>query len=71
MQGSWVQSLVGELRTHRLCGVAKKKKKISFISKTNHDFRDSGFGFGGKRRGLEAESAVSVVPTSLMPFGYA
>ena len=51
------------------CG--KKKKKISFISKTNHDFRDSGFGFGGKRRGLEAESAVSVVPTSLMPFGYA
>ena len=51
--------------------VWQKKKKISFISKTNHDFRDSGFGFGGKRRGLEAESAVSVVPTSLMPFGYA
>ena len=25
MQGSWVQSLVGELRSQRLCGAAKKK----------------------------------------------
>ena len=31
MQGSWVQSLVGELRTHRLCGVAKKKKKKKLV----------------------------------------
>ena len=27
MQGVWVPSLVGELRSHRLPGVAKKKKK--------------------------------------------
>ena len=33
MQGSWVQSLVGELRTHRLCGVAKKKKKLVLLAK--------------------------------------
>ena len=24
---TWVQSLVGELRSHKLCGEAKKKKK--------------------------------------------
>ena len=27
VQGAWVQSLVGELRSHMLHGVAKKKKK--------------------------------------------
>ena len=27
LQGAWVQSLVGELRSHTLCGMAKKKKK--------------------------------------------
>ena len=26
LQGAWVWSLVGELRSHMLCGVAKKKK---------------------------------------------
>ena len=26
LQGVWVQSLVGELRSHMLCGVAKKFK---------------------------------------------
>ena len=29
MQGTWVQSLVGELRSHLLHGVGKKKKKSS------------------------------------------
>ena len=27
MQGAWVQSLVRELRSHKSCGIAKKKKK--------------------------------------------
>ena len=27
MQGAWVRSLVGELRSHMPCGMAKKKKK--------------------------------------------
>ena len=27
LQGAWVQSLVGELKSLLLCGVAKKKKK--------------------------------------------
>ena len=27
LQGAWVQSLVGELKSLMLCGVAKKKKK--------------------------------------------
>ena len=27
MQGAQIQSLVGELRSHMLCGTAKKKKK--------------------------------------------
>ena len=27
MQRTWVQSLVGELRSHMQCGAAKKKKK--------------------------------------------
>ena len=26
--GAWVQSLVGELRSHKLCNAAKKKKKF-------------------------------------------
>ena len=26
-QGTWVQSRAGELRSHKLCGAAKKKKK--------------------------------------------
>ena len=26
LQGAWVQSLVGELRSHMPCGVAKKNK---------------------------------------------
>ena len=26
-----VQSLVGELRSHKLCGVVKKKKKVIFL----------------------------------------
>ena len=28
MQGTWVQSLVREIRSHVSCGAAKKKKKI-------------------------------------------
>ena len=44
MQGSWVRSLVGELRSHGY--VVWQKKKISFISKTKHGLRDSGLGFG-------------------------
>lgn len=39
-------------------------KKISFISKTKHGLRDSGLGVGEKRRGLELQSAVSMVLTS-------
>ena len=27
VQGAWVRSLVEELRSHMLCGVAKKKKE--------------------------------------------
>ena len=27
MQGAWVQSLVRELRSHKSCGIAKKKKR--------------------------------------------
>ena len=27
MQGAWVQSLLGELRSHMLCSAAKKKTK--------------------------------------------
>ena len=27
MQGAWVRSLIGELESHILCGVAKIKKK--------------------------------------------
>ena len=27
LQRAWVRSLVGELRSHMLCGVAKKKKQ--------------------------------------------
>ena len=27
MQGEWFQSLVGELRSHKLCAVAKGKNK--------------------------------------------
>ena len=30
--GAWVQSLVGELRSHKLCNAAKKKKKVSDFS---------------------------------------
>ena len=28
MQGAQIQSLVGELRSHMLCGTAKKKKSL-------------------------------------------
>ena len=28
MQGTQVRSLVGEVRSHRLCGTAKKRKKM-------------------------------------------
>ena len=28
MQRTWVQSLVGELRSHMQCGAAKKKKRM-------------------------------------------
>ena len=31
LQGARVQSLVGELRSHMLCGVAKKKKKWYYV----------------------------------------
>ena len=32
MQGLWVQSLVGKLRSHMLCNVAKKKfKKVRHV----------------------------------------
>ena len=27
MQGAWIRSLVGELRSHMLCGAAKIKEK--------------------------------------------
>ena len=30
MQEVWVQSLVGELKSHMLCGAAKKKKKKKY-----------------------------------------
>ena len=33
MQGAQVQSLIGELRTHMLHGVAKKKKKKQIENK--------------------------------------
>ena len=32
MPGVWVQLLVGELRSHLLCDVAKKKKEKKYIS---------------------------------------
>ena len=32
-QGVWVQSLVGELKSPMLCGVAKKKKTIAEMNK--------------------------------------
>ena len=35
MQGVWLQSLVGELRSHRPYGTAKGKKKIKFHERTD------------------------------------
>ena len=38
MQGSQVRSLIRELRSHMLCGMAKKKKKRKEINTGNKDF---------------------------------
>ena len=55
MQGVWVRSLVGELRSHLRLGMAKKEKRVVKESLTEEGPRAEAAGGGALGRGSEGQ----------------
>ena len=51
LQGAWVQYLVGELRSHMLCCMAKKKKKLP-----------KRCGYRVRKKGGQSQKEISLCP---------